>query len=75
LSDRPDVPTGTVSACVKHMLRYTDTNRDQVRNATSGFQGCSEYALDSDFEIANSEDLAFYLSECFEDQEPIDPGP
>jgi hypothetical protein len=69
LSDRPDVPSNTVGACVKHMLRYADTNRHQVRNATSGFQSCSEYALDSDFEIADSEDLAFYLSECFEDEE------
>ena len=69
MKDRPDVPTSAVSTCVKHMLRYKETNRSLIRNVTSGFQGCSEYALDSDFDIEDSEDLSFYVSECFEDEE------
>jgi hypothetical protein len=53
-----------VAACVRRIKRDAD------RGTIEAFQGCTEYAEDSDFELNSYDDLSFYIQDCFDSQEP-----
>ena len=56
---------GAVASCVRRI------NPDADGATIEGFEGCTQYAEDSDFVIEEYDDLSFYIQECFDQEEPL----